>query len=146
MPKILIDGDGCPVIKETIEIARAYEVEVVIVCDTSHFFSYEDVEVIVVDKGKDVADFTLLRNTKNNDIIITQDYGLAALALAKGAIVLSQNGFAYTKDNIDTLLAQRHQSSKQRKHGHYAHTKKRTAQVDDAFCKLLEDVLSSIER
>lgn len=146
MPKILIDGDGCPVIKETIEIARAYEVEVVIVCDTSHFFSYEDVEVIVVDKGKDVADFTLLRNTKNNDIIITQDYGLAALALAKGAIVLSQNGFAYTKDNIDTLLAQRHQSSKQRKHGHYAHAKKRTAQVDDAFCELLEDVLSSIER
>lgn len=144
MPKILIDGDGCPVIEETIEIARAYEVEVVIVCDTSHFFSYDDVKVIVVDKGKDVADFTLLRNTENNDIIITQDYGLAALALAKGGIVLSQMGFTYTKDNIDTLLAQRHQSSIKRKHGHYAHAKKRTQKEDEAFCELLEDVLSSM--
>lgn len=144
MPKILIDGDGCPVVEETIEIARAYETEVVIVCDTSHFFSYDDVKVIVVDKGKDVADFTLLRNTENNDIIITQDYGLAALALAKGAIVLSQMGFAYTKDNIDNLLAQRHQSYNQRKHGHYAHAKKRTHKEDEAFCELLEDVLSSI--
>lgn len=145
MHKIYIDGDGCPVIEETIEIAESFKVEVVIVCDTSHFFSYEGVKMIVVDKGRDAADFVLLRYIKNNDIIITQDYGLAALALSKGAIVLSQNGFAYTKENIDNLLAQRHQSRIMRKHGNYAHAKKRKQEDDDAFCELLLDILTQME-
>lgn len=145
MPKILIDGDGCPVVEETISIANQFDVEVVIVCDTSHFFSYKGVSVIVADKGRDAADFILLRNVENNDIIITQDYGLAALALAKGAQVLSQNGFAYTRENIDGLLAQRHQSHVMRKHGKYAYAKKRTHEDDEAFCDLLYDTLSLME-
>lgn len=146
MPKILIDGDGCPVIEETIAIAGSYGVEVVIVCDTSHFFSYEGIQVIMADKGRDAADFVLLRYVENNDIIITQDYGLAALALSKGAIVVSQNGFAYTKENIDTLLAQRHHAQTMRKHKNYAHAKKRTAEDDEAFCDLLENILSKMEK
>lgn len=146
MPKVLIDGDGCPVIEETIDIAKEFGVEVVIVCDTSHFFSYDGVSVILADKGRDAADFVLLRNVENNDIIITQDYGLAALALAKGAQVLSQNGFAYTKENIDGLLTQRHQSHVMRKHGAYSHAKKRLPKDDQAFCDLLYDTLSMMEK
>ena len=37
--KILIDGDGCPVIGITIEVAKKFNKDVVIICDTSHNFS-----------------------------------------------------------------------------------------------------------
>ena len=145
MPKILIDADGCPVVEETIELASAYHVEVMIVCDTSHYYAFEDVKVIMADKGRDASDFLLLRNVEKNDIIITQDYGLAALALSKHAIVLSQNGFHYTEENIDSYLQQRHTSSKMRKQGHHTPIKKRSAEDDERFIECLQQTLDDME-
>lgn len=145
MPDIYIDADGCPVVEETIELAQEFGLEAIIVCDTSHFFSFDHVKVIMADKGKDASDFVLLRYLKKNDIIITQDYGLAALALAKQAIALSQNGLRYTQENIDELLMNRHLHAKLRKQGVHSYHKKRSKQDDDAFCEQLRALLLKME-
>ncbi|MEG2081491.1 MAG: DUF188 domain-containing protein, partial [Oscillospiraceae bacterium] len=74
-----------------VDVAKKYNIECVLVCDTSHVFSYENVETITVSKGADSADFKLVNLIKTGDIVITQDYGLAAMALSKKAVCISQN-------------------------------------------------------
>lgn len=115
--RILIDADGCPVTGQAVKIAKKYNAEVIIFCDTSHIFDYENVKVITVGKGADSADFALVNNIKPNDLIITQDYGLSAMALSKKGIVLNQNGMIINENNIDNLLAVRHISKKLRMSG-----------------------------
>jgi len=106
--KVLIDGDGCPVIKETIAICKEKGIEVIVFIDTSHILNDNYAKVITVDKGNDSVDFALVNKAKDNDIVITQDYGLASMALAKKARAISQNGLIYDSSNIDGLLARRH--------------------------------------
>ena len=101
--KLLIDADGCPVTRRALRIAAGYGVESVIFCDTAHEFRDADAEVVTVSKGADSADFALISRIAR----VTQDYGLAALALVRGARVLDQNGRRYTDENIDRLLAER---------------------------------------
>lgn len=115
--KIVIDADGCPVIDITVKISKDKNISCVIVCDTSHYFSINGVETITVSKGNDSADFKIVNMINKNDIVITQDYGLAAMCLSREAIVLNQNGLVYTKDNIDSLLAKRHVAKKIRLSG-----------------------------
>lgn len=146
MCKILIDGDGCPVVYDTIALAQEYGVEVVLVCDTSHLYQSEYAQILIADKGKDQSDFLLLKHVRVHDLVITQDYGLAALVLAKGANALSQNAFRYTQENIEGLLSSRHQNAKLRKHKQYAHQSKRTKSDDDAFCALLCEELEMMEK
>lgn len=142
MFKILIDGDGCPVVEETIEIAQYYDVRVILVADTSHSLYYEDVEIIVADKGRDRTDFILLQNVEKNDIVITQDYGLAALVLSRQAYPVSQNGFLYTNDNIEELLSKRHTGSIMRKHNMRGPSiRKRTRDDDMRFMDTLSALL-----
>ena len=105
--KLLIDADGCPVTKRAVNIAAGYGVSAVIFCDTAHEFTSDAAEVVTVSKGADSADFALLSRIARDDIVVTQDYGLAALALVRGARVLDQNGRRYTDENIDRLLAER---------------------------------------
>lgn len=138
MLSIYIDADGSPVVDDTIAIAYEFDVPVVIVADYAHQFHRDDAQVILVDQGKDSVDFLILQKAQKNDIVITQDYGLAALLLAKQVIVLHHNGFKFTQQNIDELLTQRHTSAKIRKvNKHYGHIKKRTNDDDEAFCALL---------
>lgn len=145
MPSVFIDGDGCPVVYETIDIAQGYDLDITIVCDTSHVYNIEGVNIIIVDKGRDRADFVLLQNIKKNDIVITQDYGLAALTLSKQAYPISQNGLVYTNENIEALLFQRHMSSNLRKHKKYSsHIKKRTKEDDDQFIEALDCLIEQV--
>lgn len=81
--RILIDADGCPVTKIAIKAAKQFKIEPIIFCDTSHIFNYNDVKVITVGKGADSADFALVNQIEEKDIVVTQDYGLAAMALSK---------------------------------------------------------------
>ena len=132
--KVYIDGDGCPVIDITIKIAKQYNIECIIITDTAHSFNKYDVEVITVSKGADSVDFKIVNMVNENDIIITQDYGLAAMCLAKKAHVLNQNGLIFNEYNIGSLLEQRHLSKKIRMAG--GRTKgpsKRTKEQDEAF-------------
>ena len=132
--KILIDGDGCPVVDITIKIAVRYSLECIIVCDTAHYYNKEGATTVTVSKGADNADFALVNRVDSGDIVVTQDYGLAALALARKAIPINQNGMIYTNENIDALLLSRHTARQMRaQRKKLPNQKKRTAQQDKDF-------------
>lgn len=115
--KILIDADGCPVVDLCIKIAKEHNVEVLILCDTSHIFEKENVETIIISKGNDSVDFALVNRVQKGDIVITQDYGLAAMVLSKEGYPISQNGLVYSNKNIEELLYTRYMSKKIRASG-----------------------------
>ena len=140
--KILIDADGCPVVKQATQIAKGNNIEVVIFCDTSHIINSGYAEVVTVSKGADSVDFALVNTVKSGDIVITQDYGLAAMCLARKAIPVSQNGMVYTDKNIDQLLFTRYVSKKIRKAGgRMKGPSKRTPEQDKAFAAALEKLI-----
>ena len=141
--KILIDADGCPVVDLAIKIAKTHSIKCIILCDTSHYFNRDGAETITVSKGADSVDFKLVNIAIAGDIVITQDYGLAAMCLAKNAIVLSQDGMVYNSSNIDTLLMSRHIAKKARMSGvRVKGAKKRTTEQDMAFKASLEAILT----
>ena len=80
---ILIDADGCPVVDLTLQIAKQFGVPVIILCDTAHQIEREGAQTLVFDKGADSVDFALVNRVKPGDIVVTQDYGLASMCLAK---------------------------------------------------------------
>ncbi len=115
--RLVIDGDGSPVKETTIAVAKEYGLSVVIVTSIDHYSKKEYpafVEFIYVDRGADSADFKIVSVLQPEDILITQDYGLASLTLAKAAHVLHQTGLEYTAMNIDSLLTQRFIGNKMR--------------------------------
>lgn len=132
--KLLIDADACPVLDLALKISSQYEIESILFCDTSHAIERVGATTVMVDKGADSVDFKLLSALSKGDVVITQDYGLGAMALAKGAAVLTQNGMELTSDNIDGLLAQRHISAAiRRAGGRTKGPKKRTEKNNLAF-------------
>ena len=143
--KILIDGDGCPVIDIAISVAKKFNIEVVIMCDTSHIFNKEGAKTMVFSKGADSVDFALINYLEKEDIVITQDYGLAAMAMNKASYVINQNGMIYNDENIDRLLYSRHISKKIRKSGGKTKgPKKRTKEDYINFEKTLNEILELI--
>ena len=114
---IFIDADGCPVVDITIKIAKKAQIECILICDTSHVFEKDGARTITVPKGNDSVDFALVNMIKKGDIVVTQDYGLAAMCLARVARCINQNGLIYTSENIDGLLMQRFTAQKVRKAG-----------------------------
>lgn len=143
--KLLIDGDGCPVIDISINTAKKFNKEAIIICDTSHDFSKYKVEKIVVSKGNDSADFLIVNKVNKGDIVVTQDYGLAAMVLSKGGHAINQNGLVYNNENIDQLLFARHISKKVRQGGGRTKgPKKRTKddniRFEESLIKLFEEI------
>lgn len=116
-PIVYIDADGCPVVNSVIKIAKDFGLKVILICDTSHRMERDGAETIVVSKGADAVDFVLVNKVRKGDIVITQDYGLAAMVLAKQAYGIDQNGRIYSTENIDQLLEFRHISKKVRMSG-----------------------------
>ena len=112
---IWVDADGCPVIREIEQTARRYALRVVLLCDTNHVLHSGYSEIVVIGAGADAVDFALVNRCQAGDIVVTQDYGVAAMALARGSAAIHQSGEWYTDDNIDAMLFQRHQSGKQRR-------------------------------
>lgn len=115
--RIVVDADACPVKEIIIKTAKIYDTPVTMISDTSHELSDGYSEIITVDKDRDSVDFALMKILTKADIVITQDYGLAAMALGKGAKALNQNGLIYTNDNIDKLLFERFLGQKVRRSG-----------------------------
>ena len=136
--KLMIDADGCPVVALAVKTAEKYGVRCVLVCDTAHTFSNVPAEIITVSQGADSADFRIVNLLDAGDIVVTQDYGLAAMCLAKNATALNQNGLIYSEKNMDELLLSRHIHKKVRRAGgRMKGPKKRTKQQDEAFEKAL---------
>lgn len=145
MVKLLVDADGCPVVNEAIAKARGYGVPVLLLCDTSHEMQREGAETIVVSKGADSADFALVNRVGKGDIVVTQDYGLAAMVLAKRGVPIDQNGRVYTDDNIGSLLGSRHVAKKIRQGGgRLKGPKKRRPEQNERFEESLEELLKNI--
>ena len=118
-------------------------VPVIILCDTSHQIQREGAQTLMFDKGADSVDFALVNRVKPEDIVVTQDYGLASMCLAKCARVLNQNGLEYTADNIDALMLRRYENKKLLRAGkHPKGSPKRTKEQDVRFADTLEKTLS----
>jgi len=115
--KIVVDADACPVKNEIVKIAKRSGLEVIMVCDTSHVITSDYAKVITVDKGADSVDFALINMVKAGDIVVSQDYGVAAMALAKRAFAIGNFGKIYTKFNIDAMLNQRYLAKENRRKG-----------------------------
>lgn len=132
--KILVDADACPV-KHIIEkVAKKLAIPVLMVIDTSHILESDYSEILQVSKAPDAVDIALINRTQSGDIVVTQDYGVATMALGKRAFAINQNGRYYTEDNIDLLMFERHLSKKQRRAGkHSGSIKKRSKEDDEHF-------------
>ena len=140
--KIFIDADGCPVVDLAVKTAKQHSLECYIICDTAHEFNKDGAQTIIVEKGADSADFRLVNLVAAGDIVVTQDYGLAAMCLAKKAVPLSQNGLVFTDKNIDELLFSRYVSKKIRNAGgRLKGPSKRTPGQDESFVQALENLI-----
>ena len=138
----MVDADACPVKKIIVKLAKAKGIPVTMLIDTSHELNDGYSTVITVDKQADSVDFTLMGLLTSDDIVVTQDFGLAAMVLGKGARAVNQNGLVYTDGNIDKLLMERHIGAKIRRGG--GRTKgpaKRTKEDDDRFEDVFEKLL-----
>lgn len=142
--RILIDADGCPVTDIAVAAAMRFQVACVILCDDAHFFEREGAQTIMVQRGADSVDFRLANMAAPADLVITQDYGLAAMCLAKKARVMHQDGQLYDESNIDGLLFSRHESKKARAAGARLKGKpKRQKQQDERFAHALTRLLEA---
>ena len=142
--KIIIDADACPVVDIAVGIAKERNLECILVCDNTHFIQKDGAETIIVDKGADSADCRIANLTEKGDVVITQDYGLAALVLGKGGKALNQNGLIYSDTNIENLLFTRFIGKKERMAGNRTKgPKKRTPQNDADFIKAFTLCLDS---
>lgn len=140
--QILVDADACPVKDIIINTAKTYKLPVTMIIDTSHRLQDGYSTVLTVDKGSDSADLALMRILTKDDIVITQDYGLAALVLGKGAKALNQNGLLYSDRNIDKLLFERFLGQKVRRGGgKTANPKKRSKADDERFQSALNTLI-----
>ena len=141
--KILVDADACPVKEIIVRLAKQWQIPVTMLIDTSHQLNDDYSTVITVDKAADSVDYALMGLLARDDVVVTQDYGLAAMVLGKGAKVINQNGMIYTNDNIDKLLMERHIGAKVRRGGGRTkgpakRTKEDNERFETAFAKLLE--------
>jgi uncharacterized protein YaiI (UPF0178 family) len=141
--RLFVDADGCPVVDITVRLAKQYHIECLLLCDTSHQYEKEGAVTLTFSKGADSVDFALVNMLRPGDIVVTQDYGLAAMCLAKKAVPVHQDGMVYTNDNIDALLLARHTAKKIRSAGgRLKGLSKRTPEQDRAFEAGLREILA----
>ena len=145
--RIFVDADACPVVKIIEKIAKRYKIGVTLLCDTNHILNSDYSDVRIIGAGADAVDFVLVNMLNKGDVAVTQDYGLAAMALSKGAHCIHQSGKIFTDDNIESLLMDRHLSKKARmsksKH-HIKGPKKRTEDDDKRFEEAFEKMIAEL--
>lgn len=142
--QIFVDADACPVIDIVEKIAEKYHISTTLLCDTNHMLYSEYSKVIIVGAGADAVDYKLISLCHKGDIVVSQDYGVAAMALSKGAYAIHQSGKWYTDDNIDQMLMERHLNRKARRSSHKNHIKgpsKRTKEDDIRFEQSFEKLV-----
>ncbi len=141
---IYVDADACPVISIVERIAREYCIPVMLLCDTNHILHSDYSEIRIIGAGADAVDFALVNMCTKHDIVVTQDYGVAAMALGRGAYAIHQSGKWYTDENIDQMLMERHLNKKARRASGKNHIKgprKRTQEENTSFGKSFEKLI-----
>lgn len=147
--RIYVDADACPVIPIVEQVAEKNNIAVTLLCDTNHVLDSDYSEVKVIGAGADAVDFALINLCGKNDIVVTQDYGVAAMALGKGAYAIHQSGKWYTDENIDQMLMERHLGKKARRgsgKNHLKGPKKRTEEDDVRFQRSFEKLVMTINK
>lgn len=147
--RILVDADACPVVRIVERVAGEQGVGVVLFCDTNHILDSAYSEVRYIGAGADAVDFALVNACRGGDVVVTQDYGLAAMVLAKKARAIHQSGRWYTDGNIERLLMERHIAKKARMSKAKHHLKgpaKRTEEDDRRFEESLRRLLADCAR
>ena len=142
--QIFVDADACPVVDIVETIAEKYNIKTTLLCDTNHVLYSDYSEVIVVGEGADAVDYKLISLCHRGDIVVSQDYGVAAMALGKGAYAIHQSGRWYTDENIDRMLMERYLNKKARRSSHKNHIKgpkKRTEEDDERFAQSFEKMI-----
>lgn len=142
---ILVDADACPVVRIVEKIAKQNHIPCILLCDTNHVLTSNYSEVKVVGAGADAVDYALINICHKGDVVVTQDYGVAAMALGKGAFAIHQSGKWYTDANINQMLMERHMAKKARmgkgKHhikGPAKRTEEDNKRFEESLCQLLE--------
>ena len=144
--EIYVDADACPVVDIVEKTAINYQLPVTLLCDTNHVLTSGYSEVIVVGAGADAVDYKLISLCHRGDIVVSQDYGVAAMALGKGAYAIHQSGKWYTDENIDQMLMERHLNKKARRasqKNHFKGPKKRTEEDDERFAQSFERMVKA---
>lgn len=147
--RIYVDADACPVIPIVEQVAEKNNIAVTLLCDTNHVLDSDYSEVKIIGAGADAVDFALINLCGKNDIVVTQDYGVAAMALGKGAYAIHQSGKWYTDENIDQMLMERHLGKKARRasgKNHLKGPKKRTEEDDVRFQRSFEKLVMTINK
>lgn len=147
--RIYVDADACPVIPIVEQVAEKNNIAVTLLCDTNHVLDSDYSEVKIIGAGADAVDFVLINLCRKNDIVVTQDYGVTAMALGKGAYAIHQSGKWYTDENIDQMLMERHLGKKARRasgKNHLKGPKKRTEEDDVRFQRSFEKLVMTINK
>lgn len=145
--KIYVDADACPVVSIVEKIAKKYDLPVTLLCDTNHVLHSDYSEIKVIGAGADAVDYALVNMCHKGDIVVSQDYGVAAMVLGKGAYAIHQSGKWYTNENIDQMLMERHMNKKARRasgKNHLKGPKKRTEEDDERFVASFEKLIMQI--
>jgi len=144
--KVYVDADACPVKEIIVFEAKKRNIEVIMISDTAHEISDGYSNVIVVDKSADSVDIKIANLIAKDDVVVTQDFGVATMALGKGAKALNQNGMIYTNDNIDRLMFERFLGKKiRRAGGRTKNVSKRTREDDENFRKSFISILEGLQ-
>lgn len=145
MTHIYVDADACPVVQIVEKLAKRYNIPCTLLCDTNHVMYSSYSNIIIVGAGADAVDFKLISLLQKNDICVTQDYGVAAMALGKGSYAIHQSGKWYTDENIDQMLMERHLAKKaRRRKNHLKGPAKRTAEDDHRFEESFEKMIRKV--
>jgi len=141
--KIVVDADACPksALRICAETARQYDVPVWTVASFDH--QVESDHHIAVGNDPQETDFKIVNSINNGDVVITQDWGLAAIVLGKGASCLSPMGREFRTEKIDFLLEEREAKARfRRRGGRTRGPKKRVREDDQRFEACLQRILS----
>jgi len=121
MTRLFIDADACPVTREAIALARERGVPVTLVGNETQNFDRHTrrsgVDAVQVGAGRDAADFAIVERLEPGDVVVTQDTGLAAMVLGRGAAAISPRGREFSLATIDMELAVRHAEQRHRRAG-----------------------------
>ncbi|MCY6369734.1 YaiI/YqxD family protein [Clostridium ganghwense] len=146
--RIIVDADACPG-REYIEKAAKENnnIEVIMYSDINHVINSNYSIVKIVDSGFQSVDMKVANETARGDIVVTQDYGVAAMVLGKKAYAISPKGYIYSNDNIDRLLFERHISSKVRRSGgKTSNPKKRTEEDNERLYRNLLKLIKNASK
>lgn len=143
--KIFLDADACPVTDIIIETAKEKEIKLILVKNYTQIIEDEYPEIVTVDISNDSADFYIINRLKDNDLVITNDKGLSALAISRNSYVMDFFGNIINEKNIDLYLNMRHINAVNRKRGIYSKNRKRSLADNSNFKKNLLLLLEEIK-